>query len=98
MSRVLALAQRWPIRALIRTACYLSLASLAVLALPILVPRALPVVLGMTFGQLLAALAFGCYLLAVIADAARTAEKERVPEPEPEPAPIGLREASDGGD
>jgi hypothetical protein len=77
MSRLQSLSERWPPRTLVRAACFLSLASLAILALSILVPRALPVVFGMTLGQVLAVLAFGSYLLAVIGDAARTDEPER---------------------
>jgi hypothetical protein len=89
MSRLRALPERWPVRSLIRFACYLSLASLSTLALSVLVPTALPVMFAMSMGQLVAAAAFGCYLLAVIADAARSSEPG-TPRAVPEDPEIGL--------
>ena len=67
--------QRWSalsIAGLIRVACVLALLGLSSMAYSVLVPRPLPVIWAMSAGHSFGALAFLCYLLAVIIDAART--------------------------
>jgi len=56
---------------LVRLACRLALAGLAVITYPVFSPRALPVVLSMSVGQALGVGAFFVYLLAVVLDVAR---------------------------
>jgi hypothetical protein len=62
-------APRW-LRAqlLARLACGVGLLALACIAAGVLFPYALPVVLAMSVGQGLGALAFMCYLLAIVAE------------------------------
>lgn len=56
---------------LIRLACCLVLLALACVCYSVLVPRPLPVIFAMSVGHGLGLLAFACYLLAVVVDAAR---------------------------
>ncbi len=62
-------SRRW-LRAppLVRVACSLGLVALASTAVGVLFPYALPVVFAMSVGQGLGALAFVCYLLAIVAE------------------------------
>ena len=76
MSKLQALLHRWPVHGLLRFACWLGLAALGLFAFPIVEPRPLPVILAMSLGQLMGAVAFICYLLAVLTDAARTPPAE----------------------
>ncbi len=56
-------------RSLVRAACILGLVALLSTALGILFPYALPVVLSMSLGHGVGALAFVSYLLAIVAEA-----------------------------
>jgi hypothetical protein len=53
---------------LVRIACLLGLVALLSTAIGVLFPYALPVVLSMSVGQGIGALAFVCYMLAVVAE------------------------------
>jgi hypothetical protein len=55
-------------RLLVRAACGVGLVALASIAAGVLFPYALPVVFAMSVGQGLGALAFVCYLLAIVAE------------------------------
>jgi hypothetical protein len=59
------------VHGLIRVACYLAIAALALMVWSVLRPAALPVVIGMSVGQVLGVLAFLCYILAVLTDVRR---------------------------
>lgn len=67
---------RASVRQLVRAACVLSLVGLAVLAYSILVPGPLPIIFAMSAGHAIGGLAFACYVLAVVVDAAET-KRER---------------------
>lgn len=61
--------RRWPgAPFLIRLACGVGLLALVSTAAGVLFPYALPVIFAMSVGQGLGALAFVCYLLAVVAE------------------------------
>jgi hypothetical protein len=72
---------------LIRVACVLSLAGLAIIVYSILSPRPLAVISAMSIGHGIGAAAFACYLLAVVLDTAgrerATPEQQRGDSPEP---------------
>ena len=70
MSLLARIAHR-SVTGLVRLACLLALAGLAVISYPVFSPRALPVVLSMSLGQALGVGAFFVYLLAVLLDVAR---------------------------
>lgn len=55
---------------LVRIACVLSLAGLAIIVYSILFPRPLAVISAMSIGHGIGGAAFVCYLLAVVLDAA----------------------------
>jgi len=61
----------WPALGLVRSACVLGLCALALMAWSILVPTALPVIAALSLGQVLGALAFLAYLLAIVAEIRR---------------------------
>lgn len=75
------LLTKWPVSSLIRAACYLGLVALAMMVVSIVYPRPLMVILGMSIGQGVGVLAFLCYLLAVLGDAARSAPATLPPSP-----------------
>lgn len=56
---------------LTRLACVFALFGLATMAYSVLVPKPLPVIFAMSVGHGFGAVAFVCYLLAVVLDAAR---------------------------
>jgi hypothetical protein len=62
--------RRW----LIRAACWLATGALLLMAWSVIEPAALPVVLGMSVGQGLGVLAFGCFALAVLLDVRKPSE------------------------
>lgn len=76
-------------RPLLRGACCIGLAALLSTAAGVLFPYALPVVLSMSIGQGLGALAFACYLLAIVAEVlhheAVNRKLRRTPSGPPEP-------------
>jgi len=53
---------------LVRAACVLSLVALTMMVYSVISPRPLPVILAMSLGHAIGALAFGCYLVAVLID------------------------------
>ena len=75
MSWFQRMLHRWPVQGLVRFACWLGIAALCSFAFSIVVPTALPVVFAMSFGQLMGAFAFLCYLLAVLTDVVRSWER-----------------------
>lgn len=66
-------------RLLIRIACYLGLLALLMMSWSVLDPSALPVVVGMGFGQVVGVLAFGLYAIAVLGDIYRGDVDEVIP-------------------
>jgi MFS family permease len=68
----LNLTERWHVRALVRIACAIGIVALLLMAWSAIEPAALPIVVGMSVGQGLGVLAFGCYLLAILTDMARS--------------------------
>ncbi len=64
-----------PLPLIVRVACVLALLALASMVISVLFPRPLPVIFAMSIGHALGALAFVCYLGAVIIDAARSRSK-----------------------
>jgi hypothetical protein len=78
---------------LVRLACALALAALAVICFSVLYPRPLPVILAMSVGHAIGGAAFACYLLAVVLDATRRPPPDSLP-----PAEIpGEHRTSDDG-
>lgn len=73
---------RFPVAALIRVACYLGIVALGLMVWSVVMPTALPVVIGMSVGQGIGILAFLCFLLAVLGDTQRA-----TPPPPPESEP-----------
>jgi hypothetical protein len=53
---------------LVRLACYLALAALAVMVYSIVNPRPLPVIFAMSAGHVIGAFAFACYFVSVLLD------------------------------
>jgi hypothetical protein len=80
---------RGSVRELIRVACVLSLAGLAIMSYSILSPRPLPVILAMSVGQVIGGAGFACYLVAVVIDAA----SHRRPTPSLPPAALDDRDS-----
>lgn len=74
---------RGSVRELVRAACVLSLAGLAVMAASILWPRPLTIIAAMSVGQVIGGAGFACYLVAVVIDAAGS----RRPTPSAPPLP-----------
>lgn len=77
------LLTRWPVDFLVRVACYLVLAALAINALYIVYPRPLVVIFGIGAAQGVGLLGLLCFLLAVLADARRSGASMRPPSEEP---------------
>jgi hypothetical protein len=75
------------VRELIRAACMLSLAGLAIMSFSIFSPRPLAVILAMSVGQVIGGAGFACYLVAVVIDAASG------PRATPTAAPVALADA-----
>jgi len=67
--------------ALMRIAAVAGCAGLIVMIVSVLYPKPLMVILSMTVGQLLGAVAFGCYLLAVLVDISRRRSSASKSEP-----------------
>jgi hypothetical protein len=75
--RLIARIARASVPELIRVACVLSLAGLALIVYSILFPRPLAVISAMSIGHGIGGAAFACYVLAVVLD---TASRERATE------------------
>ena len=67
----------WTVRFLVQGSCMFGLVALALMALSILVPRALPIIAAMTLAQLLGAGAFFFYLMAIVSEIRRNAQLQR---------------------
>lgn len=83
MSVLGKLLERWPVSWLIRLACWLSLGGLAIMVSGVLFPGPLPVMAGMSVGQVMGLAGLGIYVLAVLTDAARIRARRRGPTPPP---------------
>ncbi|MEO6952766.1 MAG: hypothetical protein ABI321_13235 [Polyangia bacterium] len=59
---------------ILRIACFLALAALALMVWSLLDPRPIPVVVAMSVGQVLGTLSLGAFLVVVIADLRRRME------------------------
>lgn len=70
---------RFRTRKLIAVACYLGILSLLMMAWSVLFKAALPIVIGMGFGQALGVVAFLLYALAVLGDIYRGDVDEVIP-------------------
>lgn len=62
---------------LVRAACYVGLAALALMAWGILVPTTVPVLMSMSAGQVLGGLALACYVGAVLLEVRKHEEAEQ---------------------
>lgn len=67
--------ERRSVEGLTRAACVFVLAALALICWSILSPGVVPVMLAMSLGHVLGTLGFGCYLVAVVVDIARSSRK-----------------------
>lgn len=74
---------RFPVQTLIRVACYLAIVALGLMVWSVVVPTALPVVIGMSVGQGIGILGFLCFLLAILGDTQRATPPPPPPESEP---------------
>jgi len=71
--RLLRNIARRSVSHLIRVAAWLALSGLAIMAYSIISPRPLPVILAMSVGHVIGALAVTCYLLAIVLNASQKA-------------------------
>ena len=83
---------RFRTRKLVAVACYLGIVSLLMMAWSVLFKAALPIVVGMGFGQVVGVIAFLLYALAVLGDIYRGDVDEVIP-----PSHAGRATFVDGG-
>jgi hypothetical protein len=80
MSLLARIAKRG-VTELTRVACFLALMALGVMAFSVITPSPLAVVLSMTAGHIIGAVAIGTFLLAVLVDSTRKGSEPKARRP-----------------